>query len=199
MAATDAWMHKAMSPRVYRDIKALPTEPVAIVLGAKVYPNGRLSAVLCGRVDAAVDLYKAGKVRKLLMTGDNSSLSYDEVTPMKEYAMAKGVPEIAIVRDYAGFRTFDSCYRAKHVFDIDRAVMVTQDFHIARAVYLARRCGIDAVGFVAPNNMSARELCTMEGRELPAALMAVADTHIPGKRSHFVGEVEPISIDRPGR
>ncbi|MDR3706941.1 MAG: ElyC/SanA/YdcF family protein [Capsulimonadaceae bacterium] len=199
VAASSAWVRHSTARFIYRDASLVPAEPVAIVLGAMVYPNGCLSSVLRARVDAAIALYQAHKATKLLMTGDNSSKRYDEVTAMKKYAMAAGVPDVAIVRDYAGFRTFDSCYRAKHVFAIRRAVIVTQDFHIARAIYLARHLGIDAVGFVAPDNMSRRSHTALSLREVGATMSALVDVHLPWRRPRYVGQVEPIADNRLGR
>ena len=199
MGSAANWVGHAAAPYLYTDMASLPAEPVTIVLGAKVYPNGAMSTVLKARVQAAVALYDAGKVSKLLMTGDNSSNHYDEVTPMKKYAMAQGVPDSAIVRDFAGFRTFDSCYRARHVFAVDRAVIVTQQFHLARAVYLARRMGIDAVGFTAPDDMSRRSIARLTLREAPASLVAMVDANSPWKRPHFIGPLEPIADNRAGR
>lgn len=197
--AARAWLRHATAPRIYRTVADVPPEPVAVVLGAMVY-HGKLSSVLQGRVDSAIALYKAGKVKKLLMTGDNGMLQYDEVTPMKRYAVEHGVPETDVVRDYAGFRTFDSAYRAKHVFRIDRAVFVTQDFHLPRAVYLARHVGIDAVGYVAPDNMAKSTLRSLQLRELGASFMAIVDAHNPWKRPRFPGPVEPpLGVDQPGR
>lgn len=193
------WVRHSTADYIYNDAASLPKRNVAIVLGAFVLPNGTLSSVLRGRVDSAVALYKEGKVSKLLMTGDNGSKRYDEVTAMKKYAMAAGVPDIAIVRDYAGFRTFDSCYRAKHVFGVDRAVVVTQRFHLPRAIYIARHVGIDTVGFIAPDNMSRRSLVTLMFREGLATPDALLDVHLPWKRPHFQGQFDPISANRPGR
>jgi SanA protein len=193
------WMRHTEYSRTFRAIGKVPAKAVAVVLGAKVYPSGALSSVLQGRVDSAIELYKAGKVKKLLMTGDNGTRRYDEVTAMKRYAMEHGVPDTDIVRDYAGFRTFDSCYRARHIFGVKNAVIVTQDFHMPRSLYLARSCGIDAVGYVAPDNMSSRALRSLKLREYAATLTAVADAVSPWKRPRLGGPVEPIDKVAMGR
>jgi vancomycin permeability regulator SanA len=134
---------------IYSDPSDVPVAPVAIVFGAAIRPGGLPSSMLADRIDAAVALYKAGKVQQILMSGDNGSADYDEVTAMKRWAVQHGVPEDRIALDHAGFRTYDSCYRAKSVFGIDKAVLVTQEYHLHRALYLANSLGIDAVGLKA--------------------------------------------------
>ena len=180
--------------RIFSDIAAVPSEPVAIVFGAFVSPSGVLSPGLQARVDAGLALYRAGKVRKILMTGDNGSFHYDEVTPMKNYAVQNGVPARDVVRDYAGFRTLDSCYRAKMIFQVDRAILVTQAFHLPRCLYLARHAGIEAVGYTAQDTFSRTELDSVKRRELYASLEAMLDVAI-GRAPRFLGQPEPIIGD----
>lgn len=130
---------------------------IAIVFGAGLrQKNTEPSAILYDRVFTAVELYRAGKVRKLVMSGDNSSKDYDEPTVMKETAMELGVPAENIVLDYAGRRTYDTCYRAKEIFGIKRAVLVTQEFHLPRAVYLCNALGVESVGIKADRRQYAR-------------------------------------------
>mgnify|MGYP003385510915 CR=1 FL=1 len=104
------------------------------------------SPLLRDRVDGGVALYRAGRVQELLMSGDNSSTHYDEVTAMKAYAMSRGLPEHVIKLDYAGFSTLDTCYRARQVFGLSRVVLVTQRYHLPRALYTCRSEGLQAVG-----------------------------------------------------
>ncbi|HEX9015846.1 MAG TPA: ElyC/SanA/YdcF family protein [Chloroflexota bacterium] len=134
---------------IYDDPTQLPPTPVAIVFGAGVLPDGSPTWMLADRVDAAVGLYQSGKVRRLLMTGDNSRAGYDEVTAMKQRAVDRGVPADLVNLDYAGFRTYDSCYRAAAIFGITKAVLVTQRYHLPRALFLARSFGIESVGLAA--------------------------------------------------
>lgn len=122
---------------------------IAIVLGARVWQDGTPSHALYDRVVTAVDLYKAGKVKKLLMSGDNPTHQYDEPTAMKKTAMELGVPEQDIVLDFAGRRTYDTCYRAKEIFEVKSAVIVTQEFHLPRSLYLCNSMGIDSIGIKA--------------------------------------------------
>jgi len=124
----------------------VPSERVAIVFGARVYSDGRWSAMLQDRVETAVQLYHAGKVQKILVSGDNRFEDYDEPSRMMDYAMNRGVPAEDIQPDYAGRRTYDTCYRAKAIFQLDSAVLVTQDFHLPRALFTCGYVGVEAVG-----------------------------------------------------
>lgn len=137
----------------YRDsITAIPIENpprVAIVFGAKVQESGEPSNALYDRVVTAVELYRAGRVKKLLMSGDNRGENYDEPTAMKQTAIKLGVSESDIVLDFAGRRTYDTCFRAKEVFGVQKAIVVTQEFHQARTVYLCNNLGVDSIGITA--------------------------------------------------
>ncbi|WP_335937003.1 SanA/YdcF family protein [Streptomyces sp. PTD5-9] len=138
------WMYTAADARV-RTTADVPAREVAVVFGAGLW-HGRPTPYLAHRLDAAVELYRAGKVKAVLVTGDNGSEEYDEPDAMRTYLKAHGVPDQRIVSDFAGFDTWDSCVRAKKIFGVDRAVLVTQGFHIRRAITLCRSAGIDAYG-----------------------------------------------------
>ncbi|PRY00556.1 SanA/YdcF family protein [Allonocardiopsis opalescens] len=147
--APTAWVWAATSGLRYQVADA-PDRPVAIVLGAGVRPDGVPTRVLRARLDRALELYEAGSVRAILVTGDNSRENYNETDAMRAYLLARGVPEQLVVGDYAGFSTWDSCVRAREVFGVTAAAVVTQDFHVPRAVALCRAAGIDAVGVADP-------------------------------------------------
>jgi len=134
---------------IWTDMSAVPARPVAIVFGAGIRPDGGLSPMLRDRMDTAMDLYRAGLVQKLLVSGDNRFVDYDEPGRMYDYAIARGLPPEDVVRDYAGRRTYDTCYRAPAVFGVTRAILVTQHFHLPRAIFTCRNLGVDAVGFSA--------------------------------------------------
>ncbi len=157
----------------------VPERQVGIVLGAQVLPNGRLSAMLADRVQTAVDLYHAGKIDTLLMTGDNAAPDYNEPEAMRHYAIVRGVPEEAILIDRGGLRTYDSCYRAKHEFDVDEAIVITQNFHLDRALMTCSALGIKVVGvpadFQRPWGYSRRSLAYSRFRELVAVPVALLD------------------------
>lgn len=167
----------------------------AIVLGAYVDPDGRLCDMLADRVDTAVDLYRSGKVEKILMTGDHGLSSYDEVNGMRKYAQARGVPARDIFMDHAGFSTYDSMFRAREVFRVESAVVITQDFHLPRAVYTARKLGLEAVGLSADRHAYPEsELQAYNLREILARTKAFAQLAARAK-PRFLGEAIPVSGD----
>jgi SanA protein len=147
---------------------------VAIVYGAAVQPSGRLSAVLHDRMETAVMLYEAGYVDKLLLSGDNRTADYNEPAAMMAYALARGVDPTDVQPDYAGLRTYDTCYRARHIFGVETAVLVTQEFHLPRALFTCRNMGIEAVG-VASDLRPYTRARWFEIRETGATLMALWD------------------------
>jgi SanA protein len=148
-AAVWGWIQWRYDRLVVTDIAAAPEMPVAIVFGAGIRADGRLSPMLADRMDSAIALYDAGKVRKLLVSGDNRFADYDEPGRMYDYAVAHGVPPADLVRDYAGRRTYDTCYRAKAIFGVEQALLVTQRFHLPRAIFTCRNLGVDGIGFSA--------------------------------------------------
>lgn len=133
--------------RVYYNLEEVNTTSVAIVFGAGLKRDGSLSDALYDRVLSGIELYRAGKVDKLLMTGDNGTRYHNEVTPMKEMAVEEGIPEEDVVLDYAGFRTYDSCYRARDIFGVKEAIVVSQDFHLPRIIYICNRMGLKVWGY----------------------------------------------------
>lgn len=176
--------------RVFETASAPPRD-VALVFGAGVFPNGALSAPLADRVRTAVALYHQGKVRKLLMSGDNSRRTYDESTAMKEYAVDLGVRPEDVVLDYAGFHTYDSCYRARAVFAVHGAVLVTQRFHLARALFTCTALGIDAVGVAADQQRYQRALWYRIREELARA-RAYVQVKLTHPKPHFLGPKLPM-------
>ncbi len=147
--ALRAGVERAYREAIYRRWSQAPARPVAIVFGAGYWPSGRLSDALADRMETAIALYQAGQVNKLLLTGDNRFASYNEPAAMAAYAEARGVPAGDLVLDYAGRRTYDSCYRAAEIFGVEQAILVTQAFHLPRALYTCDRLGVEAVGVVA--------------------------------------------------
>jgi vancomycin permeability regulator SanA len=145
MAGGEIWVRTAAHGRVYSEA-TVPDAPVALVLGAEVYADGSPSPFLAARLDIAERLLDAHKVKAILLSGDNRRWAYDEPADMEVYLLARGVPAAQIVLDYAGFDTYDSCARAHRIFGVDQAIVVTQSFHIDRAVALCRAEGINATG-----------------------------------------------------
>ncbi|MGH7238697.1 MAG: SanA/YdcF family protein [Candidatus Saccharimonadales bacterium] len=132
-------------------IKDIPKREVAVVFGAGIDEDGTPTPYLQWRINTAVDLYKAGRVGKLLMSGDNSSLAYDEPEAMRLYAMKQGVKSDDIILDFAGFDTYDSCYRARHVFELHTAILVSQGYHLPRAIMTCNGVGVSSIGVDALN------------------------------------------------
>jgi SanA protein len=143
------WIQWRYDRQVLTDVASAPKRPVAIVFGAGIRADGGLSPMLQDRMDTAIALYKAGKVRKLLVSGDNRFADYNEPGRMYDYAVRRGVPARDVARDYAGRRTYDTCYRAAAVFGVTEAVLVTQRFHLPRALFTCRNLGVDSIGFSA--------------------------------------------------
>ena len=164
----DVWENIAVSPYL-RDEASVPAEPVAIVLGARV--NGdEPTPFLAGRLDVAARLYNSGRVRVILVSGARRGADYDEPRAMRDYLVAHRIPASAIVLDEAGFTTWDTCARAKLVFGIAHAIVVSNTFHVPRATELCRASGIDAYG-VGAGSWDQGWPATLWGyfREIPAA------------------------------
>lgn len=173
------WIDARYGPLVYsldRAQSEMAPARVAIVFGARVYPSGRLSAMLRDRVDTAVELYRAGKVQKLLVSGDNRFDDYNEPGAMMDHAIAQGVPAEDIQPDFGGRRTYDTCYRAREIFQVEEAVLVTQGFHLPRALFLCEQLGLTVRGVSADRRAyDPRSIAWSESREVPALLAALFD------------------------
>lgn len=186
--------------RVYWRTSAVPHRRAALVLGAKVELSGAPSVSLRERVRAAVELYRAGRVDHLLMSGDHSRPDYDEPSTMRRLAMEAGVPAADITRDFAGFDTWDSCVRAKAVFGVTDPVLVTQGFHADRAVFLCRQAGLDPVALATPDEaIPGSVVPKLRAREWLAAPKAVFEGWTddePTYRGRFEGLGE---TDEAGR
>lgn len=179
----------AETRHMYDEVHELPRTDVALVLGASVR-RGVPSPILEERAHAAVQLYLAGKVDKILVTGDDSVRSNDEVTPVRKYLQRAGIPDEDIFLDHAGFDTYSSMFRAGEIFDVSSATIVTQDFHLPRAVYIARSLGINAVGLNARGGGTASDYV----REIPASFKAILDVLL-NRQPKFLGEKFPITGD----
>lgn len=183
---------KTADSRMYTDVTAVPKNRVGLLLGTNpIGRTGNPNTFYVNRIQAALDLYRAGKVERFLISGDNSREEYDEPTWMKEDLMKAGVPDSVIYLDYAGFRTYDSMVRAKEVFGLNAFTIISQPFHNERAIYLATRKGMDVVGFNAQDTQFKRWKIRMTMREWLARTKAVLDVYTH-KEPHFLGE--PIEI-----
>jgi SanA protein len=170
----------------------VPSGKVAIVFGAGLQKDGSPSPVLRDRVQTAVDLYHAGKVEKLLLSGDNRFIDYNEPGAMRAFAIELGVPDEDIVLDYAGRRTYDTCYRAKYIFRVDEAILVTQSYHLPRALFTCNGIGVKAVGVSADlRTYMNSSMISWSTRELPATFIALLQVWITHPLP-VMGDVEPI-------
>lgn len=177
--------------RIYTTQNA-PNERVAIVFGAGLNRDGTPTTILRDRIETAAKLYFDGRAEKLLMSGDNSTINYNEPEAMRQYALRLGVPADAMVLDYAGRRTYDTCYRAKSIFGVDRAILVTQSFHLPRALFLCNALGLQAVGVYADNYHYWPPLMAIWSiREQLATVGAFVDVYIK-KPLPILGRPEPI-------
>lgn len=180
--------------RMYTDVNDVPTVSAALVLGTSPGTKDRVNLFYKYRMEAAAELWKAGKVKYIIVSGDNSTAQYDETTFMYHTLRNLGVPDSVITRDYAGFRTLDSVVRAYWVFGQQDIVVVSQEFHNERAVYIADHFGINAVGFCAQDVPEGRGLKTYL-REYLARVAAVLDVHVWKTTPKFPGPPEAIQSD----
>lgn len=196
VVASNAWVERSASAwSGYHVAQAaeVPQRPVAIVLGARVLPDGTVSGPLEDRLATALALYAAGRVEYILVSGDNGRRDYDEVNAMQAWLVARGVPVSAIYLDHAGFRTFDTMHRARRVFGVEAAIVCTQAYHVPRSVFLARRAGIDAIGVAADQRvypLAHRD----QRRERLARTKAVIDTLNPFARPRHLGDPIPVGV-----
>lgn len=182
-----AWLRVSTRGQLAPGVAQAPPAPVAVVFGAGLW-DGEPSPYLAHRLDAAAELYARGTVRAVLVTGDNGRRDYDEPSAMRRYLTRHGVPARRIVADHAGFDTWDSCSRARRVFGVRRALLVSQDFHIRRATALCRAAGVRArgVGVTEPRDATwyAAQL-----REIPGAVKAAFEAAFTPD-PHFLGPRE---------
>jgi SanA protein len=189
-----AWVQVNTAPLIYAPQAAnLPAHHVALVFGAGLNAQGGPSDVLYDRVATAADLYHAGKVQKVLMSGDNSQTNYNEVGVMRRTAEDLGVAPSDIVLDYAGFRTYDSCYRARAVFGLQDATLVTNRFHLPRALYTCRALGLAVVG-AASDRRPYQNIIYWTARDIVALPVAWWWTHTD-RQPAFLGP--PVDVDDP--
>ncbi len=188
--ACDVWI--SLTTHVHRNVTEVPERPVALVLGTARLHDGRPNRFYTYRLEAAAALFHAGRVRGILVSGDHGSVHYDEPGAMRRDLVELGVPEQFVTCDFAGFRTLDSVVRAKRVFGIDSATIVSQPFHAERAVYLARQAGLDAIAFGA-RDPGTRSWLKVRSREVAARTLAVYDALV-GTGPRFLGDPEQITL-----
>jgi SanA protein len=186
------WILAATEMQVFDRIEALPERGVGVLLGTgRMTRGGWVNPHFVNRVQAAAELYCAGKIKHILVSGDNHVKGYDEPTDMKDALMAAGVPEQAITLDYAGFRTLDSIVRAKKVFGLNQFTVISGRFHNYRALFIAQRSGINAVAYCA-EDVPLRYSLKTKLRECGARFKAVIDLYVLRKKPRLLGE--PVTI-----
>lgn len=180
--------------KVFTDAIETPETDVALLLGTSRYTvRGNTNLYFKYRIQAVVALYNSKKIKHIIVSGDNSITSYNEPREMRKALIAQGIPEEAITLDFAGFRTLDSVVRCKEVFGQNDFIIVSQQFHIERALFIADKFGIDAIGFVAKNPPEKYSLKT-NIREYFARTKAIIDIYILNTQPKFLGEKEIINL-----
>jgi vancomycin permeability regulator SanA len=179
---------------VYTDIADVPSAQTALLLGARVYSENRVSQIVYDRLVRTAELYKAGKVTKILVSGDHGRKGYDEVNTMKEWLIDFGVPAKDIFLDHAGFSTYESIYRAKEIFGVQSLIIVTQRFHLYRALYIAAAFEIESKGLAA-DRVRYRSAFYNQLREAAARIKDFFYARVFRPQPAYLGEKIPITGD----
>ncbi len=189
----DYYVRKSTAPDIYTSTRQIPAKRAALLLGtAKYLRGGYENYFYTYRIRAAVALWKAGKVKAIIVSGDNGTKEYDETTTMYEDLIRAGIPARYITRDYAGFRTLDSIVRAAAIFDLKDYIIISQRFHLERALFIARAKGQKAIGFAAKDIPGTDAATKMKFREYLARTKAFLDLYILGTVPKFYGKKESV-------
>jgi len=195
--AIDRYIVEVTKPMIYSDIEKLPTKRAALLLGTTKYlKGGYRNYFYTYRIEAVVALWRAKKIKAVVVSGDNSTKRYDETTTMYNDLIKAGVPKQYITRDYAGFRTLDSIVRAEAIFDLDDYIVVSQRFHLERALYIAGAKGQRAVGYVAKDIAGTDAAMRMKYREYLARVKAFLDLYILHIDPKFYGKKEKVEYKK---
>ncbi|HNY27528.1 MAG TPA: ElyC/SanA/YdcF family protein [Candidatus Sumerlaeota bacterium] len=190
------WVVHVTRAQVYHSIEDLPYRDVGVVLGtSRRTRDGRENLYFRYRINAVVELYQQGKIRHILVSGDNKTADYDEPNDMRHALIQSGIPKSAITRDYAGFRTLDSIVRARDVFGLNGFTVISQEYHNYRALFIARHEGLDAVAYCARDVEAPEFRLRNVAREVVARAMSVVDLYILRTRPRFPGPPEPIQLE----
>ena len=184
--AADRRVERYAAGRVYSDVEAVPVREYGLVPGSSRLVHGKhLNSYFTNRIRAALALYRAGKIRKIIVSGDNGRADYNETGDMARELVAQGVAPEDVLSDYAGFRTLDSVVRARNLFGANELTVITQEFQCERAIYLAAEHGIDAVGFAADERAPRSVIIRLGVREIFARVLAVLDAEVLKTKPHF--------------
>ena len=186
MIAADRRVESCAAGRVFTSVEDIPAHEFGLLLGTTRLVKGKYrNDYFYKRIRAAVELYRAGKIRRIIVSGDNSRTDYNETGDMKRELAAEGIPPDDVLMDYAGFRTLDSVVRARNLYGATELTVISQEFHVERAVYLADRHGIDAVGFAAEDSSVQSARVRLGVRESLARVLAVLDAELLHRKPHF--------------
>lgn len=193
LVACNIWMVLSTKKDIVTELDDAPFNRVGLVLGTSRSVNGTPNLHFTARIEAAARLYREGKVQCLIVSGDNGSRSYNEPRDMTRALVKAGVPDEAILQDFAGFRTLDSMFRAKKVFGLDRLTVISDPFHLPRAIFLGRKAGIEVTGF-AGDKIAFKYGARSELRECAARVKALLDIYVLDTKPKFLGEPVPVTI-----
>lgn len=177
------------------DQSNVPTADAILVLGAYVFPDGTTSSMLTDRLTVGYELYKEGKAPKIVVSGDHGRKNYDEVNAMKSFLKDKGVPSQDIFMDHAGFSTYESVYRARDIFQVHKVIIVTQDYHLMRAVFLARELGLEAYGIPSDRHDYGQAMRMYQLREIAARNKDFLWAKLFKPKPTFLGDTIPVFGD----
>lgn len=186
-----AYILNTSSTSIFHTIDTVPASHTVIILGASVHSDGKLSPILQDRVDTGLKLYNNGKAKRFLLSGDNRRSDYDEVNSMKNYLMDRDVPESHIFTDPAGIDTYDSMYRSHAIFEVPSAIVVTQQFHLPRTIFIAKNLGLNYSGYPADSRQYKPE-AGLRRREKLANFKAVFEL-IFHYRPANLGQKKPVT------
>lgn len=189
LACANLGVYVSSEPYIYDSVERAPNVQAAVVPGAAIYADGNLSPIFIDRVDMAVRLYQQGKVLKILVSGDNSTDTYNEVNPAREYLLSRGIPEEDIYLDHAGFDTYSTMYRARDIFEVSSMLVTTQEFHLPRSIFIARMLGIEAHGVAADVGAVHIRNNIREAFATPKAVLDIVRKREP----KFLGEKIPVT------
>lgn len=192
---SNIWIVASTKGRVFQSVESVPSDDVGLVLGtSKRLASGEANPYFHNRMEAASALYKSGKIKHIIVSGDNRTIYYNEPQDMKNALIKLGVPDSAITLDYAGLRTLDSIVRCKKIFGQDKFIIVTQQFHSYRAVFISRFYNINATALAA-SDISFREAIPVLMREFFARPMALIDLYVLKTEPRFLGERQELNIE----
>lgn len=177
------------------NVNDIPAVDAILVLGAYVFPDGTTSSMLNDRLSEGYEIYKEGKAPKILVSGDHGRKDYDEVNAMKNFLKNKGVPSQDVFMDHAGFSTYESVYRAREIFQVQRVIIVTQEYHLMRAVFLAREMGLEAYGIASDKHDYGQAMTFYKVREIAARNKDFILAKIIKPKPTYLGDTIPVFGD----